>query len=770
MAETFIKNENGEEWFDVLDAMHFVVDGCQRYTGKWMEPLNCYCALGVLVQGNLDLERFQRAVQRVYEENQALRVQFAKQDGTIKFRIYEHYTYQMQVDDLRMEGTQALEKGKEKCSQYSRFPGYDEYGVSFRVPLIRIGDDAYIILYLLDHAVGDGYSLGLLTQMIATYYEDAESDLFQGRGTFLEYYNLAKEREKLPENPYWMEQVQKIALDMQTPAPVKEEPFRMEECLLRIPNDVLKEAGVACKVTPAVVILTVSHMMQQCLYGKDETCIDLYLANRTEKKFQQTVGLFTSAMPHRLEVHAQDSLADICKRSMAQMVHGMQEERNRQIYIGDVILTYMSSSAMDMVQGIPGCKWEFLETQANIGAFSYDGFLMQVNSREKETLYQIGIRPELHGEHVRKIRQWMPSLLQAMKEHPEQTIGQWKKEHVGQAESKKKRIVVCGTGFGSLYLDAIAKDSDLDVIGILSKGSSQSMELAKKNGVPLYTDVDAVPWQECDLALVAVKSLISGGSGGKLAQKILEQGVSVLQEQPVHWQEVKTLQQVAKEHGCTYSINNFYRELPAVKQMIIEARKLREQTILSELFVTCSFQVLYPVLDILDEIFEPLELERVELLSKQRLVVLQGIINRIPFHLQLYHEYNPVNLDDSMAVMFRMDFETNGGNLVLTDPQGMLLWQSHFLMPFDENHRFDRACEQLYEYAPVRILSEPTCECYGDLYDVLWPNAMAESIKAFGKEPERLENLTLQWNEIGKVAGMPIKIQTRYRMHDVIHV
>lgn len=36
---------------------------------------------------------------------------------------------------------------------------------------------------------------------------------------------------------------------------------------------------------------------------------------------------------------------------------------------------------------------------------------------------------------------------------------------------KKKQILVCGTGFGKIYLKAIAESKEYELMGILGKGS-----------------------------------------------------------------------------------------------------------------------------------------------------------------------------------------------------------------------------------------------------------------------------------------------------------
>ena len=50
---------------------------------------------------------------------------------------------------------------------------------------------------------------------------------------------------------------------------------------------------------------------------------------------------------------------------------------------------------------------------------------------------------------------------------------------------KKLRVMVCGVGFGRYYIEAILRLPDMfELVGILSRGSKNSIKLAEKYSVP----------------------------------------------------------------------------------------------------------------------------------------------------------------------------------------------------------------------------------------------------------------------------------------------
>lgn len=77
---------------------------------------------------------------------------------------------------------------------------------------------------------------------------------------------------------------------------------------------------------------------------------------------------------------------------------------------------------------------------------------------------------------------------------------------------KKKQILVCGTGFGKIYLKAIAESKEYELMGILGKGSDRSRLLSKNLNVPMYTDIKEIN-QNVDAACVVVPNAAGGGNG-----------------------------------------------------------------------------------------------------------------------------------------------------------------------------------------------------------------------------------------------------------------
>lgn len=111
------------------------------------------------------------------------------------------------------------------------------------------------------------------------------------------------------------------------------------------------------------------------------------------------------------------------------------------------------------------------------------------------------------------------------------------------------RVLVCGTNFGRFYAEAVHRRPGYALAGILSRGSTASRAYARSLGVPYYTDPDDLP-AGVDAACVAVSSSISGGQGTELARALMDRGIHVLQEHPVHLTELTDNLRHARRRGC----------------------------------------------------------------------------------------------------------------------------------------------------------------------------------------------------------------------------
>ncbi|WBB53406.1 Gfo/Idh/MocA family oxidoreductase [Verrucosispora sp. WMMD573] len=247
------------------------------------------------------------------------------------------------------------------------------------------------------------------------------------------------------------------------------------------------------------------------------------------------------------------------------------------------------------------------------------------------------------------------------------------------------RVVVCGTRFGQVYLSAIARAPErFELAGILARGSARSVALAKEYGVPLYASVAQLP-DDIDVACVVVSTAVGGGPGVELAKALLDRGIHVLQEHPVHPAELADCLRAARRAGAQYVVNTFYPHVEPVRRFISAARalvRLRKPVFID---AVCAVQVCFDLLDILAEVFDglrPWSLAAVGNRTGRPLTSVDGQIAGVPLTLRVENRMQAGD-DSTSLLLHRITVGTDAGNLMLANTHGPVLWNPVLRSPAD---------------------------------------------------------------------------------------
>ncbi|MFE2589826.1 Gfo/Idh/MocA family oxidoreductase [Streptomyces anthocyanicus] len=256
------------------------------------------------------------------------------------------------------------------------------------------------------------------------------------------------------------------------------------------------------------------------------------------------------------------------------------------------------------------------------------------------------------------------------------------------------RVLVCGTNFGRFYAEAVHRRPGYAPAGILSRGSAASRACAERLGVPHYTDVADLP-AGIDAACVAVSSAISGGQGTELARALMDRGIHVLQEHPVHLTELTDNLTHARRRGVQYRLNTHYPHVAPVRDFVEAARRLVAQQ--RPLFVDAATPVhlMHPLVDILGRAMGTLRPWRFADpaplpadIGPQPVRSLHGMLAGVPLTLRVHHQLDPSDRDNHALHWHRISIGTEGGVLTLADTHGPVLWSPRLHVGRDTGRRF----------------------------------------------------------------------------------
>lgn len=278
------------------------------------------------------------------------------------------------------------------------------------------------------------------------------------------------------------------------------------------------------------------------------------------------------------------------------------------------------------------------------------------------------------------------------------------------------KALVCGTRFGEHYLAALARRKAPSTVlsGIVARGSERSRALAEALDVALYLGVDAVPDQAADLACVALRTETFGGAGCATAAALLERGMHVLQEHPVHPGEAARLTRLARSNGLCYAVNPFYPHLPAPRDWIEYVKRAGQNGAHppSVIEITTSPQLLYSSLDIV--------LRGLDLGGECQINgpfnsgdgpfhQFSGRLAGVPFTLNLQNYIDPRDPDHHSLVMHRITAVWPEGCVTLLNSFGPVVWsQSLFAEDYDRDDRASSYTLTPQDHGPTSAFGRPT--------------------------------------------------------------
>ncbi len=337
-------------------------------------------------------------------------------------------------------------------------------------------------------------------------------------------------------------------------------------------------------------------------------------------------------------------------------------------------------------------------------------------------------------------------------------------------KNKKVRTLVCGSTFGQFYLEALQTlPEEFELVGLLARGSERSVKCAAYYGINLYLEADQLP-ADIDLACVVLRSGVMGGKGTDLSLRFLERGIHVMQEQPVHHQDVAAFLRAARRQNVLFQTGDLYIQLPAVRRFIACAHALLKRQ--NALYIDAAFasQVSYPMMHIFMEALPSIRPWKTGTVSRDGgpFHVMTGTLGKIPAILRVHNEVDPADPDNYLHLLHRITLGFEGGSLSLIDTHGPVIWQPRLHIP-DNLYTFgdfSGADPTHLRENSIEILGPSTPENYKDILTKQWPRAIARDLSAMREEllggtgaamrAQRELLCSGQWQEMTAALGYPV--------------
>ncbi|HEU4421789.1 MAG TPA: Gfo/Idh/MocA family oxidoreductase [Pilimelia sp.] len=348
-------------------------------------------------------------------------------------------------------------------------------------------------------------------------------------------------------------------------------------------------------------------------------------------------------------------------------------------------------------------------------------------------------------------------------------------------DTRRMRVVVCGARFGQVYLEAFrAPDLPFELAGVLANGSERSRACARFYGVPLYRRPDDLP-DDIDIACVVIRGGLLGGRGAELAQALMSRGIHVLQEHPLHHDELAACLRTARRNKVIYQLNSFYVHVAPVRRFLAAARELLRRQPARYVDAACGFQLAYSLLDILGQAlggvrpwgFPDLPELPPDVRKLTELDVpfrgLDGVLAGVPVTLRVQNQMDPADPDNYAHLMHRVTIGTEAGNLTLVGTHGPIVWSARPDFPREvagtaATPHFD-AHTNPYDGTSATVIGPGAVPDYLDVFRTMWPAGVGHALRDLraaieaGDDPLRRGqyHLTLcqLWQDITARIGPP---------------
>lgn len=243
---------------------------------------------------------------------------------------------------------------------------------------------------------------------------------------------------------------------------------------------------------------------------------------------------------------------------------------------------------------------------------------------------------------------------------------------------RRPKAIVVGATFGAIYAEALAaRHSPVELVGLVSTGSATSTALANRLGVALFTDIDSLP--SVDVAFVVVRAGVVGGEGTQICEQLLARGIHVMQEQPVHADEILSLLRVAKANSALYAVNDFYSHVAPIRQFVQAANALDKIARIRYVHARLAIHVAYPLFTILSTVVASLTPAQI-LVPPQSdsapgpFVPGRLMLGDVSVDLLIQNELCAEDPDNHARLLHTITVGSDAGELVLTHTHGSTRW------------------------------------------------------------------------------------------------
>ncbi|CAJ7704301.1 syringomycin synthetase [Burkholderia pseudomallei] len=294
----------------------------------------------VRLDGPLNREVLQRALNRIVMRHEALRTCFAREEGEPIQVIQPHADLTVSYHDLREaksirhEAENREQRAKDLSQAHASAPFDLSRDLPVRVLLLQLADEAHVVQVVMHHIASDGWSVGVFLQELSALYgsfiakqDDPLAPLplqYADYAAWQRRWLASGQLEK--QGAFWQTNLSGaptlLELPTDRPRPPKQSHAgaSVEVKLGAALSERVKRLSQRHGVTPYMTLLSSWAAVLSRLSGQEEVVIGSPVAGRNRTEVEALIGFFVNTLALRLDLSSEPTVGELLKRTKAQVL------------------------------------------------------------------------------------------------------------------------------------------------------------------------------------------------------------------------------------------------------------------------------------------------------------------------------------------------------------------------------------------------------------------------------------------------------------------
>lgn len=280
------------------------------------------------LDGALDLALLKRSFEALASRHETLRTSFSEQDGKLHQIVGPEQPVPMPVTDIsHLSGAELDTEIDRLGSMEARAPFTLTQAPLFRASVLVIGPDRHILQITIHHAVSDGWSIGIITDELAAFYnaflQDSEPELEPLSVQYADFTIWQREFLDGPEVAahvdYWKKQLDHYAeLELPTDRARPAHKSWDGDIVSRIlPASLSSKVSALAREQGATmfhVFLATFKAVASRYTGQDDIAVGSPVAGRTNAELEGVIGTFINSVILRTNLSGDPSFRELVGR------------------------------------------------------------------------------------------------------------------------------------------------------------------------------------------------------------------------------------------------------------------------------------------------------------------------------------------------------------------------------------------------------------------------------------------------------------------------